>query len=1085
MRRSTIRSPYALTIATAGDFDIETSIQNAGSGAVTLVAGWDGHTLPQSSLTAAGVYGNGGHSLTIGGTGAAGNVAVGSSGGQTTIAADNVTMSGVNGSAQLGFNGTGNGAIAVDALGAIALDGGSTSADFAEIGNGTSISTNTGAGNVTLAANTITAQHTKRIVADALSITVTGAGSAIGSSAAPIGVTVNGLAISANGANAYIASPTQALTLGTTTGGDVDLGGGNLSIASSSNVAQTQKIAAGALSVTTTGGGISLTNALNDVTGTVMLSALADASFENSVAIALGTSNAADLTVTALGQGIAVDGPVEAGSSLTLQAQGQGDITEGASGSLAAQALSATSSNGGIALGNAANAVSGTTTLSAHNDATFENSTGVVLGASSARDLTITAGSGGIAINGAEQAGAALTLTAAGDITEGANGSVAAQTLTATSSTGGIALGNPANNVSGTTTLSAHNAATFENAGAITLGASNAGSLAATALHGGISLAGAVNAGSSANLQATGDIGETANGVLTTAALTANSSGGALALTNTANAISGTAQLSAAKDVALYDVSGLTLGSLAAGGNATVLSKGTIDVTGGVQLSSGALALVAGWDGQTTAAASFGNAGVYGNNAGGIVIGGNGATGGVAVGSNSGTTTVEGATVQLAAVNGYAMIGTHGAGSGAIAVNATGNITLSAGAGANDFAQIGNGGQGISGNDSGNITVATPGNVALNGGTGTEAYAQIGHGGAETNKASSGYSNTGTISVNAANATLAAGAGSGAYTQIGLGGFEAGEQLAGGTATNSGDVTVIVTHDVALNGNGNDAYAQVGNGGDKSNMGAAASAHGTNTGTITVTAPNGPTGSVTLTAGSGTDAYAEIGNGGFASNGLGQAVPANFTDSGNVSVTDLTLTGGDGGSFSYAQIGNGDASGHNVGDVSGNIAIDANGNIVFVPGTAPGSGSSIGNDTGSGTISGLVSGYIPPQNAALTGTVVSTNNSTKNNIDASSLYQPQTDTTPADTTVYSASFLTTSDKGDNVIAGDSGSDEQTPSDSLTVTVANSLTKSKGSNHQIVIIGLLTQVQTTTGKTPHGVPPADQEYSSWGNEALWQ
>jgi len=33
--------------------------------------------------------------------------------------------------------------------------------------------------------------------------------------------------------------------------------------------------------------------------------------------------------------------------------------------------------------------------------------------------------------------------------------------------------------------------------------------------------------------------------------------------------------------------------------------------------------------------------------------------------------------------------------------------------------------------------------------------------------------------------------------------------------------------------------------------------------------------------------------------------------------------------------------------------------------------------------------------------------------------------------------------------------------------------------------MLVAAPTVTPAAPHGVPPADQTYSSWGNEAFWQ
>jgi hypothetical protein len=58
-------------------------------------------------------------------------------------------------------------------------------------------------------------------------------------------------------------------------------------------------------------------------------------------------------------------------------------------------------------------------------------------------------------------------------------------------------------------------------------------------------------------------------------------------------------------------------------------------------------------------------------------------------------------------------------------------------------------------------------------------------------------------------------------------------------------------------------------------------------------------------------------------------------------------------------------------------------------------------------------------------------------------------------------------------------------------VADSVGKSLGEGKTIyvssktLIPGLLKQIVTLTPNKPQGVPPADVDYSSWGNEALWR
>ena len=132
------------------------------------------------------------------------------------------------------------------------------------------------------------------------------------------------------------------------------------------------------------------------------------------------------------------------------------------------------------------------------------------------------------------------------------------------------------------------------------------------------------------------------------------------------------------------------------------------------------------WDGTTTTPASLANNGVYGNNNGGIVIGGTVATGNVAVGSASGTTAFLGHAFTLDATNGYAQAGFRGNATGAINVTALGDISLLSQAAVGNYTQIGHLGRQVSGNASGAITLnagkfmpvgdTTNGNLIVNSG---------------------------------------------------------------------------------------------------------------------------------------------------------------------------------------------------------------------------------------------------------------------------------------------------------------------------------------------------------------------------------
>jgi len=484
----------------------------------------------------------------------------------------------------------------------------------------------------------------------------------------------------------------------------------------------------------------------------------------------------------------------------------------------------------------------------------------------------------------------------------------------------------------------------------------------------------------------------------------------------------------------------------------SILSVGAITFLGSIEnAGSGAINVVAGWDGTTLDPAQFTSAGVFGNNGGSIVIGGDQAFGNVAVGSAGGTTTLAASDVSLLASNGYAQVGYHGTGSGNIAITATGDIVLT-------------------------------------GGGGSETYAQIGHGGAETNEQSQGYSLSGDITLSAVNVILAAGTGSASYAQIGHGGFKSGSNLAG-KSTIGGDISVTATGAVLLTGNGDDAYAQIGNGGDQVNLNAAAGSSGSITGNITVVA--GDEGGVTLAAGSGANAYAQIGNGGYDINGSNGSSVDSFTIGGNISVSDLILTGSDLGANSFAQVGNGDASNTGFANVSGDITIAANGTITVTSGKAQNAQALIGNAIGTGTVTGTVTGYqttgpIDPQDPVVNGVVATTiaDNNPSNLIVITGNQEPVLIEEEPAAPVLVAQADTGAPAPLADLAGENV-EGTTPSDTLTLSVANSLSKSRPSVSRVLLGGALREFPNTTNRSPHGVPSADQEFSSWGNEALWQ
>jgi len=532
----------------------------------------------------------------------------------------------------------------------------------------------------------------------------------------------------------------------------------------------------------------------------------------------------------------------------------------------------------------------------------------------------------------------------------------------------------------------------------------------------------------------------------------------------------------------------------------------TVDVTGDVTLAGGGV--------ETWGFAMIGNGGdsSEGNDTGDISVTAGGdltLTGGGDFaqigeggwgtdGAHQGDITISAANV---AVNGgdvnefsFAQIGnggedSFGDNSGDISITASGDVTLT---GTGRYAQIGHGGADSDGNNSGDINVTAAGAVALNGGDGDEAYAQIGHGGENSNFDSQGYSDTGLITVSGDSVSLSGGSGAADYAQIGNGGYQTGANLTG-EGTISGDITINSNTTVSLNGgDGDDAYAQIGNGGDRANVTPGADATGSIEGNISVTAQakNG----VTAEAGNGNSAYTQIGNGGFGSFS-GAANPSNFTVSGNILVSDLTLIGGSQGDNAYSQIGNGDASLHNAGDISGDITIVTDGgDVVTTDGSSSGSSASIGNASGNGTVTGTVTGGGGGQQGQGQGTQ-GTIASLIQGVETITVSAPQPPTTfvataevgpgSAETPAQSSSSGPMSEMADNDSQASEGKES---SDTVANSVGQSLSSKRNKGlrvAQTVIPGLLKQVVLVNLNRPHGVPPADQDYSSWGNEAFWQ
>lgn len=575
-----------------------------------------------------------------------------------------------------------------------------------------------------------------------------------------------------------------------------------------------------------------------------------------------------------------------------------------------------------------------------------------------------------------------------------------------------------------------------------------------------------------------------------------------------------------------------------------VLAGGNVTVAGAVQnAGTGPITVVAGWDGVTPAAQAASTQGAFGRNGGSVVIGGADASGNAALGSAGGTTTVAAADLAVQAVNGFAQLGYAGAGtSGAIDVTLTGSLALSGGPNSGAYAQIGHGGEGIGGSESGDIAVTAAGNVTLAGGSGSLAYAQIGHGGAFSNEhATAAFSDTGAITVAGDAVTLAGGSGSGAYAQIGHGGIGSAQDaaIAAGSIAYTGTITVAASGTMTLAGDGPEAYAQIGNGGYQSLDGTnlAQGTGITELGDITVTTGTASSGGALQVMG---DAYAQIGNGGYAAN-LGTNAPAAINEFGDIDVTvngsagTALVAAGDTGSFAYAQIGNGDAATVGVGNVGGNIAITVANAVDLRSGTSANAG--IWNATGLGTVTGTtsVNGVIvaAPDNAiapsapgpslpppaliapwlldATFGLSAGTFGSLTNDLSSDTLgsslnaiapssgdqggkgpIEAMTDSKGAGGGIGGNGPNGSALPGANGGGGNGGAlpGAAQEADDLSSGIAHTLSGTPGSvahvPQTILIGGLLTEAAPPLSPrdTPQAVEPADQVYSSWGNEALW-
>jgi hypothetical protein len=371
----------------------------------------------------------------------------------------------------------------------------------------------------------------------------------------------------------------------------------------------------------TVGGLDILAGTLHEVTPTmtnsVLQTHLATAEGSDATAIAL-VNGLKNLQIDAAGA-FAIDTAITyASGTVTLDTGGA--LTQ-PGGAITATGLAVTVA-GTVTLNNAANAAANlaAAVTGAGKSFTYDSAVNLAITtvngvsgvATNAGDITVQAlGSKNITLDQAVNAGGSnnVSLTAGGSISQGAAaGVVTANQLTA-DATGDVSLASFANNVNKITGSAGGNFA-FLDSGALTvpaagISAGNGKEIALTTEAGGLTLSGALTAVSGTlnlvDLSVTGGtLTETAGGTIATAGLTAETvldSGGAIALTQTGNAISGNITLVAQTTTAapanaaitLFNSVGTALFDVSTLGAVVVQSGGAITEPAGATLAAGSL----------------------------------------------------------------------------------------------------------------------------------------------------------------------------------------------------------------------------------------------------------------------------------------------------------------------------------------------------------------------------------------------------------------------------------------------------------------------------------------------------------------
>lgn len=875
-----VNHSFSFIVLSTGNLNFERSFQNAGTGLVALVAGWDGvqdlstinynngpcdpEIIPGSiDFNDCDRFGNNGGILTVGSATQAGPFAVGSRQGQTILRGYGINVVGSNttagGSTQIGFraDGTGDitGTIDVRAKqGGLTLQAGSADNAFVQIGHGT------GSGTFS---NNVTNAATVNI-----------------SFCEPGVVTLNG---AGNGAFAMIGN-------GGGTGNYAR--GGNTTLSNVGGVALNGGTGSGAFTQIGNGGvgGQGAVTGNVSITGTGNVSLVGGAGGNAFAHLGAGGLNH-------IGAITSTTSVITTGGNLTMT----GGAGAGAFAQLGAGGLNAD----GVISGGVTATVDGAIQLTGGS----QGDTYVQIGAGGS-------GSDGVKSGNVTVSGASATLTGG----SGAGASVLV------GNGGGIAQGttdNASGSISGNTSLTT-------TAGAVTMNASAAAADNFVQIGAG----GRSSVGSANTINSTTTVNTTGGGLTMNAANAAYAQIGAGGHQVDALSVTGNVLVNAGGTIAISGGSGqnryaqIGNGGMGAdgakNGDTTVTGTSLLMTTGSGAGSNVLIGLGGGMD-QTTS--DFSNGAITGN-----VL--------VTTTTDGVTMNAAPAGTQAFAQIGNGGLVSDGAISGTTTVNSAGAVALTAGAQSNAYARIGAGGSGNDGTISNAATTVTGTNLVMTAGSNTSAYTQIGAGGGATGGGNLALGNiTGDVSV-MMSGTIAMNGGSGgsAFSQIGAGG--AGINGSAATNTITSTTNVSGTSFTMNSGSGSGAYVQIGAGGGTTGVGAATPALGSINGNVTV---NATAGGISMGAtSSGTRSYVQIGAGGSGIDGGAAALGSANTITSNTSVTtvggDLTMNSS---LASSTQIG---AGGLNAdGTINGSVTVNVGGNLNMTGGVGTRRSAQIGN----------------------------------------------------------------------------------------------------------------------------------------------